>query len=140
MSCFVPQLAAFSKKSFTDTVKAMRPEEEDKVFWIEEKMDGERMQMHLDENGECKFFSRKAKDYTDHYGHSLNDPDGTLTRYIKSAFNPNVRSIILDGEMITWDPVQDAMVAFGTLKTAVNIQRRVDDPTAARPLCKKNVS
>ena len=30
------------------------------------------------------------------------------------------RSIILDGEMLVWDPVLDKYLAFGTLKTAAS--------------------
>ncbi|KAF3311061.1 DNA ligase (ATP) [Orbilia oligospora] len=129
---FQPQLAQFQLRSFEDVVKKMQPTEDDKVFWIEEKLDGERMQLHLHDDGTFKFYSRKAKEYTDHYGSSVDDENGTLTRYLKKAFKPGVRNIILDGEMVTWDPIEDAMVAFGTLKSAV-IAQRTDDPSAHRP-------
>ncbi|EWC48222.1 hypothetical protein DRE_02326 [Drechslerella stenobrocha 248] len=132
MQTFQPQLAQFQLKSFDDVVKKMQPTETDKVFWIEEKLDGERMQLHLNDDGKFKFWSRKAKDYTDHYGSSVDDEDGTLTRHLKDAFKPGVRNLILDGEMVTWDPIEDAIVAFGTLKSAV-IAQKTDDPSAHRP-------
>jgi DNA ligase-4 len=69
-----------------------------KTFWIEEKLDGERIQLHK-QGRNFRFFSRsfssllsslmvvrKAKDYTYLYGNSLDDPDSSLTRFLKSAF------------------------------------------------------
>lgn len=111
MSCFQPQLAQFQKKSLDHVVKAIG----EKEFWIEEKMDGERMQMHF-ENGQFRWWSRKAKEYTHLYGSTLKN--GSLTRFAKGAFDERVTSIILDGEMVTWDPKLDCIVSFGTLKTA----------------------
>ncbi|KAF8469210.1 ATP dependent DNA ligase domain-containing protein [Kalaharituber pfeilii] len=134
MSCFQPQLAQFQKRSLDDAVKAMRrgAETETPEFWIEEKLDGERMQIHM-KDGEFKFWSRKAKDYTYLYGENFEE--GSLTRYLKEAFDPGVRNIILDGEMITWDPDLDCIVAFGTLKSACLSQARNPfDTTCQRPL------
>lgn len=124
MSCFQPQLAQFQTMTFDKIVERMRMTEDDPTFWIEEKLDGERMQMHMvpdkDKVGGRRFgfWSRKAKDYTYLYGNGLRDENGALTRYLDKAFQEGVESIILDGEMITWDPEQDAAVAFGRLKTA----------------------
>ena len=68
-----------------------------KTFWIEEKLDGERIQLHKRDT-EFRFFSRyfpdilltqiqrKAKDYTYLYGNSLDDEDSSLTRHLKDAF------------------------------------------------------
>ncbi|KAI5810962.1 putative DNA ligase [Peziza echinospora] len=167
MSCFQPQLAQFQKKSLEDTVKAMRrgigrlsaappssttaPEnpvplntqvagttgEALPEFWIEEKLDGERMQMHM-RDGEFRFWSRKAKDYTYLYGSKCDmdgEDGGSLTRYLGEAFHEGVRNIILDGEMITWDPTLDCIVAFGTLKTAcLNQSKSPYDTNCQRPL------
>lgn len=124
MQCFQPQLAQFQMHSVQKMVDKMRPTEEDPVFWIEEKLDGERMQLHMISDGAVAggkrfaFWSRKAKDYTYLYGNGFFDENGALTRHIKEAFHEGVENIILDGEMITWDPEEDAMVPFGTLKTA----------------------
>jgi len=134
MSCFQPQLAQFQKRSLERVVKSMGLENEGDKFWIEEKLDGERMQLHM-HNGEFKFWSRKAKEYTYLYGDSYNS--GSLTQFLKNAFNPKVKSIILDGEMITWDPKLDTIVGFGTLKTAAIEQaRNPEDKECNRPLCK----
>lgn len=142
MSCFQPQLAQFQMKTFQQTIEKIGTTHDDEEFWIEEKLDGERMQLHMTEDdnspGEKRFafWSRKAKDYTYLYGSSLEDDTSALTRHIKDAFNPDVRNIILDGEMITWDPESDIMVPFGTLKTAALEQQRNPFGTGIRPLFK----
>ena len=77
------------------------------------------MQLHMISDDEIPggkkfgFWSRKAKEYTYLYGNGFEDTNSALTRHLKEAFNEGVKNIILDGEMITWDPEQDAMVPFG---------------------------
>ncbi|KAJ5945809.1 Nucleic acid-binding OB-fold [Penicillium verhagenii] len=140
MQCFQPQLAQFQMHSFDKMISRMRPTEEDPVFWIEEKMDGERLQLHMapDESiqggRKFAFWSRKAKEYTYLYGNGLYDENGALTRHLKDAFVDGVQSLILDGEMITWDPEQDAMIPFGTLKTAALAEQRNPFSNGPRPL------
>ncbi|MCJ1444705.1 MAG: DNA ligase (ATP) [Stictis urceolatum] len=141
MQCFQPQLAQFQMHSFQKMVEKMRPVENDIEFWVEEKLDGERMQMHMVSDDQVPggrrfaFWSRKAKDYTHLYGNGLHDDNSALTRHLKNAFAEKVESIILDGEMITWDPEQDAMVPFGSLKTAALAgQRNPFSETEQRPL------
>ncbi|KAF9785002.1 DNA ligase 4 [Thelephora terrestris] len=86
-----------------------------KPFIIEEKLDGERMQLH--KRGDKFFYcSRKGKDYTYLYGAHVGT--GSLTPFIASAFDPRVDEIILDGEMLVWDPISGRNLPFGTLKTA----------------------
>ncbi|KAI9774767.1 MAG: DNA ligase (ATP) [Geoglossum umbratile] len=140
MQCYQPQLAQFQMHSFQKMVEKMRMTDDDTTFWIEEKLDGERMQMHMmdDETipGGKRFgwWSRKAKDYTYLYGNGFEDENGALTRHIKDAFSSGVQNIILDGEMITWNPEQDAMVPFGTLKTAAISESRNPFSGGIRPL------
>ncbi|KXG47410.1 Nucleic acid-binding, OB-fold [Penicillium griseofulvum] len=140
MQCFQPQLAQFQMHSFEKIIARMKPTEDDNVFWIEEKMDGERMQLHMAPDESIKggrrfgFWSRKAKEYTYLYGNGLYDENSALTRHLKDAFVDGVQSIILDGEMITWDPEQDAMVPFGTLKTAALSEQRNPFTNGPRPL------
>ncbi len=140
MQCFQPQLAQFQMHSFQRMVEKMRLTEEDPTFWIEEKLDGERMQLHMTADPSFpggkrfNFWSRKAKDYTYLYGDSFEDDNSALTRHLKSAFRDGVENIILDGEMITWDPEQDAPVPFGTLKSAALSEQRNPFSTAHRPV------
>ncbi|BDD56605.1 DNA ligase (ATP), variant 3 [Monascus purpureus] len=140
MQCFQPQLAQFQIHSFDKMIAKMKPTEDDTVFWIEEKLDGERMQLHMISDDSVAggrrfgFWSRKAKDYTYLYGNGIYDGNGSLTRYLKDAFADGVENLILDGEMITWDPEQDAPVPFGTLKTAALAEQRNPSYKGPRPL------
>jgi DNA ligase-4 len=141
MSCFQPQLAQFQMTTtFAKLVANLGVTEEEPEFWIEEKLDGERMQMHMQEDDSVPggyrfaFWSRKAKDYTYLYGSGLEDDNSALTRHLKNAFDNGVRNMILDGEMITWDPQVDKMVPFGTLKTAALGQQKNPFQTGPRPL------
>jgi DNA ligase-4 len=145
MQCFQPQLAQFQDKvgNFEKLVTRFQANADDDTFWIEEKLDGERMQLHMMEDPDAPggrrfgFWSRKAKDYAYLYGrHFDGDEAGALTRFIKDAFGKNVRNIILDGEMITWDMERDHIVGFGTLKTAAISEKenKTDKGTGQRPV------
>ena len=141
MQCFQPQLAQFQIHSFQKMVDKMGQTEQDRAFWIEEKLDGERMQLHMVSDDSLpggkrfSFWSRKAKDYTYLYGNGFLDENAALTRHIQHAFHEGVRNLILDGEMITWDLEQDGIVPFGTLKTAALAeQRNPFSNTGQRPL------
>jgi len=142
MQCFQPQLAQFQMHSFEKLIQKLRPIETDPLFFIEEKLDGERMQLHMVSNDDVPggkqfgFWSRKAKDYTYLYGNGFLDRNSALTRHLKEAFDEGVDNIILDGEMITWDLEQDAMVPFGTLKTAALEQQKNEFSKGMRPLYK----
>ncbi|KAG6034623.1 hypothetical protein E4U41_006469 [Claviceps citrina] len=142
--CFQPQLAQFQMPaSFQRMIDLLRPTEDDAEFWIEEKLDGERMQMHMVDDPRhpggkrfC-FWSRKAKEYTYLYGDGLFDNNSSLTRHLKNAFASGVRNLILDGEMITWDMSVDKIVPFGTLKTAALAEQQNksgSDASGHRPL------
>jgi DNA ligase-4 len=140
MQCFQPMLALSKQEPLNKVIEALRPTPEDPEFWIEEKLDGERMQMHMvtDESHpggkRFQFWSRKAKDYTYLYGNGFQDPEGALTQSIKNCFRGGVENIILDGEMITWDPKEKAPVPFGTLKTAALAEQRNPFAQGHRPV------
>ncbi|KAK3357082.1 hypothetical protein B0T25DRAFT_589463 [Lasiosphaeria hispida] len=141
MQCFQPQLAQFQMTTtFGKLVANLGVTEEDPEFWIEEKLDGERMQMHMQEDDSVPggfrfaFWSRKAKDYTYLYGEGLEDDKSAITRHLQKAFDGGVRNLILDGEMITWNPEVDKIVPFGTLKTAALEQQKNPFNTGPRPL------
>ncbi|KIY67314.1 DNA ligase 4 [Cylindrobasidium torrendii FP15055 ss-10] len=108
---FTPMLCSRPTRKIEETVKEMG----EKDFFIEEKLDGERMQLHKSGN-EYFYCSRKGKEYTYLYGKHVGE--GSLTPYIDKAFDERVDSIILDGEMLVWDPISQRNLPFGTLKTA----------------------
>lgn len=110
-SAFAPMLCRRPTKNIDETVKEMQGAK----FIIEEKLDGERMQLHKRGN-EFFYCSRKGKDYTYLYGKHIGE--GSLTPFIGDAFDSRVHSIILDGEMLVWDPISNRNLPFGTLKSA----------------------
>ncbi|KAI1409501.1 ATP-dependent DNA ligase [Hypoxylon sp. FL1857] len=145
MQCFQPMLCHYqmstSFQKMVDKLNSQNRVEGDDEFWIEEKLDGERMQLHMEEDDSIpggkrfRFWSRKAKDYTYLYGDGFEDENSSLTRHLKGAFAPGVRNIILDGEMIVWDPELDKVLTFGTLKTAALAeQRNPHNDNAPRPV------
>lgn len=85
------------------------------VFLIEEKVDGDRMLMHMNE-GKFLWHTRRRRDYTTVYGENFHI--GSLTKHLGSAFNPAVKSIVLDGEMVAWSKDSNALLPFGTLRLA----------------------
>ncbi|KAI9440740.1 ATP dependent DNA ligase domain-containing protein [Lactarius indigo] len=108
---FAPMLCKRPTGNIEESVKDM----EGHTFILEEKLDGERIQLHRRGN-EYFYCSRKGKDYSYLYGSHVGT--GSLTPYIDAAFDKRIDSIILDGEMLVWDPVSGRNLPFGTLKTA----------------------
>ncbi|MBE3042973.1 hypothetical protein IMZ48_10460, partial [Candidatus Bathyarchaeota archaeon] len=51
------------------------------------------------------------------------DEVSALTRFLKGAFAPGVRNLILDGEMVAWNMKENKPDAFGSLKTAANKEK-----------------
>ncbi|KAI8092888.1 ATP dependent DNA ligase domain-containing protein [Halteromyces radiatus] len=87
------------------------------IFYIEEKIDGERMQMHYEQSTQkFQWYSRKATDYTDLYGASPTE-EGKLAAEIVDSLQ-KAKSLILDGEMVAYDPKLDVFLPFGTLKSS----------------------
>ncbi|KAL4066025.1 ATP dependent DNA ligase domain-containing protein [Scleroderma citrinum] len=108
---FAPMLCKRPTHKIEESVKEMQG----RTFIIEEKLDGERIQLHRRGN-EYFYCSRKGKDYTYLYGKHVGQ--GSLTPYIDAAFDARIDDIILDGEMLVWDPASERLLPFGTLKTA----------------------
>ncbi|KAL4716641.1 hypothetical protein ACJJTC_008276 [Scirpophaga incertulas] len=82
----------------------------EKVYIVENKFDGERFQIHM-ENGVFQYFSRNGYPYSDNYGKSYDK--GMLTPYLRNCFNPEVSSFILDGEMMGWHKVNQHFSSKG---------------------------
>ncbi|EEB07442.1 DNA ligase Lig4 [Schizosaccharomyces japonicus yFS275] len=112
-NCFQPQLANYTKVELKEVVECMH----NKPFWIEEKLDGERIQLHY-ARGNFQFYSRNSFNITDVYGSSYNDVDSKLTKYLIGSFQENVREVILDGEMVTWDPIMETVIPYGSLRAS----------------------
>ncbi|ORY86331.1 ATP dependent DNA ligase domain-domain-containing protein [Protomyces lactucae-debilis] len=128
-SCFQPQLAEWKSFSFEQIVKLMDGE----PFWIEEKLDGERLQLHM-KHGKFRYWSRGGNESTDIYGSQIIDGigGGAITRHLQGVFHPKIKSIVLDGEVLAWDPIRMAPVPFGSLKGVAARESRSenspDDP------------
>lgn len=84
-------------------------------FLIEEKLDGDRMLMHM-VDGKFRWHTRRRRDYTLVYGENVHI--GSLTKHLSNAFHENVKSIVLDGEMVAWDKERNLVLPFGTLRSA----------------------
>lgn len=120
---------------------------------MEEKLDGERMQLHMRGSAAQWFYcSRKAKDYSerlysDSADHSLPVWRASGRRQLDAVhlgcvprgraqvgaevFKAN-DSVILDGEMMVWDPILEKYLAFGTLKTAAGGEHLVHNQADIR--------
>ncbi|GAA5850871.1 hypothetical protein JCM9279_006224 [Rhodotorula babjevae] len=125
---FRPMLCYRTQRNLGDVVKSMRigrgprdpsrqllrGEYPSNEFIIEEKLDGERIQMHK-QGSAFMYSSRKNKDYTYLYG--ANATSGSLTPYIQDCIRSDIEDLVLDGEMLVWDPVLGKYMPFGNLKT-----------------------
>ncbi|GAA5823391.1 hypothetical protein JCM3770_006850 [Rhodotorula araucariae] len=128
-SVFRPMLCWRSQRNLAEVVKIMRRgrgprdagmrelkpgEYAHDEFIIEEKLDGERIQLHK-KGSAYMYASRKGTIYTNLYG--ADATSGSLTPFIQDCLPPEVEDIILDGEMLVWDPNIGKYMAFGNLKT-----------------------
>ena len=105
---FSPQLSKRATTSYGTICKNLKND-----FFIEEKMDGERIQVHyMDYGNSIKFFSRRGTDYTYLYGATKSSE--TISKYLR--LDPAVRNCILDGEVVTYDSERDVVLPFGIVK------------------------
>lgn len=114
-SAFKPMLAAIAD------IERIEKDMKHQSFYIETKLDGERMQMHK-QGGEYQYFSRNGFNYTDQFGKS--PQEGSLTPFIHSAFQPDIQICILDGEMMAFNPNTQTFMQKGT---KFDIKRMVED-------------
>ncbi|SMN21276.1 similar to Saccharomyces cerevisiae YOR005C DNL4 DNA ligase required for nonhomologous end-joining (NHEJ), forms stable heterodimer with required cofactor Lif1p, interacts with Nej1p [Maudiozyma saulgeensis] len=107
---FSPQLAKKVNSTYATVSKKLSNN-----FLIEEKMDGERIQIHYMNYGkEIKFLSRRGTDFTYLYGSDLNSD--TVAKYLK--LDRKVKNCILDGEMVTFDIGRGIVLPFGIVKSS----------------------
>ncbi|KAG0668080.1 DNA ligase (ATP) [Maudiozyma exigua] len=107
---FSPQLAKKVNTSYSTVSRKLSNN-----FVIEEKMDGERIQLHyMDYGKETKFLSRRGTDFTHLYGENIQYE--TIAKYLQ--LDSNVKNCILDGEMVTFDKGRNIILPFGIVKSS----------------------
>lgn len=122
-SAFKPMLAAVAN------IQQIERQMNHQSFYIETKLDGERMQMHKD-GDVYKYFSRNGYDYTHQFGAS--PLEGSLTPFIHNVFKSNFQNCILDGEMMAYNPSTETFMQKGN---KFDIKRMVDDSELQTCFC-----
>ncbi|CAN9497485.1 unnamed protein product [Ophioblennius macclurei] len=122
-AAFKPMLAAVADVGGVEKQMGGAP------FYIETKLDGERIQLHKD-GDVYKYFSRNAFEYTQQFGGS--PLEGSLTPHIHGAFQSHVVSCILDGEMMAFSAAADAFMQKGS---KFDIKRLMDDSELQTCFC-----
>jgi len=91
-------------------------------FYIETKFDGERFQLHK-QGAKFMYFSRNSHDYTETF-------DVSLSPFIRGLFKSEVTSVILDGEMCTFN-VKEKLLMSLTEEWSVKAKEKLSASTAA---------
>lgn len=104
-SAFKPMLAAVAN------IRNVEKQMGNSPFYIQTKLDGERIQLHKD-GDVYKYFSRNAFEYTQQFGGS--PLQGSLTPYIHNVFKSNVVNCILDGEMMAYNSTTETLMQKGS--------------------------
>ncbi|KAM9830797.1 DNA ligase 4 [Syngnathus typhle] len=122
-SAFKPMLAAVANIGNVEKQMGNSP------FYIETKLDGERIQLHKD-GDVYKYFSRNAFEYTQQFGAS--PLEGSLTPHIHNVFQKHVVNCILDGEMMAYNPTAKTFMQKGS---KFDIKRLMDDSELQTCFC-----
>ncbi|XP_061693076.1 DNA ligase 4 [Syngnathoides biaculeatus] len=122
-SAFKPMLAAVAN------IRNVEKQMGNSSFYIETKLDGERIQLHKD-GDVYKYYSRNAFDYTQQFGGS--PLEGSLTPYIHNAFQNHVFNCILDGEMMAYNPSAKTFMQKGS---KFDIKRLMEDSELQTCFC-----
>ncbi|XP_037101955.1 DNA ligase 4 [Syngnathus acus] len=122
-SAFKPMLAAVAKIGNIEKQMGNSP------FYIETKLDGERIQLHKD-GDVYKYFSRNAFEYTQQFGAS--PLEGSLTPHIHNVFQKHIVNCILDGEMMAYNPTAKTLMQKGS---KFDIKRLMDDSELQTCFC-----
>lgn len=117
VTVFSPFSPMLGERASPDKVEKLM---DGKPYYLETKYDGERMLLHKSED-EYKYFSRSGNEYTDIFG--SNSFDGSLTPYIHNIFKPDVKTCILDGEMLLYHP-ESKTFATKAMNTDVKKERQ----------------
>ncbi|KAM9328784.1 DNA ligase 4 [Pholidichthys leucotaenia] len=122
-SAFKPMLAAVAN------IRNVEKQMGNSPFYIETKLDGERIQLHKD-GDVYKYFSRNAFEYTQQFGGS--PLEGSLTPYIHNVFKSNIVNCILDGEMMAYNPTAETFMQKGS---KFDIKKLMDDSELQTCFC-----
>ncbi|TSK17853.1 DNA ligase 4 [Bagarius yarrelli] len=122
-SAFKPMLAAIA--NIQQVEKQMR----NQAFYIETKLDGERIQLHKD-GDVYKYYSRNSFEYTQQFGAS--PLEGSLTPYIHNVFKSHVVNCILDGEMMAYNSTTETLMQKGS---KFDVKRLVNDTDVQACFC-----
>lgn len=122
-SAFKPMLAAVAN------IRNVEKQMGNSLFYIQTKLDGERIQLHKD-GDVYKYFSRNAFEYTQQFGGS--PLQGSLTPYIHNVFKSNVLNCILDGEMMAYNSTTETFMQKGS---KFDIKKLVDDSELQTCFC-----
>lgn len=122
-SPFKPMLAAIAD------IERIEKDMKHQSFYIETKLDGERMQMHKD-GDVYEYFSRNGFNYTSQFGAS--PQEGSLTPFIHKAFQKDHQVCILDGEMMAYNPNTHTFMQKGN---KFDIKRMVEESDLQTCFC-----
>ncbi|XP_008323548.1 DNA ligase 4 isoform X2 [Cynoglossus semilaevis] len=122
-SAFKPMLAAVAN------IRNVEKQMGNSPFYIQTKLDGERIQLHKD-GDVYKYFSRNAYEYTQQFGGS--PLEGSLTPYIHNVFKNHVVNCILDGEMMAYNPTTESFMQKGS---KFDIKRLMEDSELQTCFC-----
>ena len=122
-SAFKPMLAAVAN------IRNVEKQMGNSPFYIQTKLDGERIQLHKD-GDVYKYFSRNAFEYTQQFGGS--PLQGSLTPYIHNVFKSNVVNCILDGEMMAYNSTTETLTQKGS---KFDIKKLMDDSELQTCFC-----
>ncbi|TKR77605.1 hypothetical protein L596_018540 [Steinernema carpocapsae] len=81
-----------------------------KKFYSQVKYDGEHILVHKLNGGQYKYFTRNQIDYSGQMGDNENYQ---FSHRLHELFRPNVKSCVLDGELLVWDTKKEDFVKKG---------------------------
>ncbi|CAH0554954.1 unnamed protein product [Brassicogethes aeneus] len=115
VNVFEPFRPMLSKRVDKKTFK--KDFENGKEFVLENKFDGERFQLHM-ENNRFMYFSRNAFNFTNVFGGSFDS--GNLTPKIKGCIHEDIHRIILDGELMLYHKYRQE---YGSKGMALDVKK-----------------
>ncbi|KOC59775.1 DNA ligase 4 [Habropoda laboriosa] len=74
---------------------------EGEQYFVQAKYDGERSQLHMKDD-KYKYFTRQGYDITNNSGYGETSSSGFMSSVFGRLLNPQIKSVILDGELMGW--------------------------------------